>query len=278
MRRRAPWQGTGARGTGGAQFRRTGGTFGKQAFQVPRATPVGQWRFGGRGVASRARKPSAFLTKNSGELKGMDTDLTFAGPVIDTVNTSLSSSVLNLVEPGNGSFNRIGRKVFNKTVRLKGMVQFKYADVTTTENLVGACMRMIVVWDKQPTGTQPQFDAICGRTSQDGTETSDVFDNLRYDNTARFQILREVMFTGNPTANPAPTAGTENAVVLRFPFDEFIDLKNRTTVFSGDSDPVTIADISSGALYVYWRANAAVNNQLDWEVETESHARLRFTS
>ncbi len=275
MRRRAPWQGQG----GPAQrVRKTGFVAGggKLAYQVPGITRVGG-RWGGRGVASRNRPP-AFLTKNSGELKGMDTNLAITGPIIATVSTNADSFVLNAVEPGNGSYNRIGRKIFNKTVRLKGIATYTYADATTTEDLQGGVLRMIVVWDKQPTGVLPNYDAIVGRTDQGGIETSDVLDNLRYDNTARFQILRDTVIACNPMVNPAPTAGTGNRVFMRYPFDEFIDLKNRTTVFSGDSDPVTIADISSGGLYVYWRAQTSTNNIEDFAIDAESSSRLRFTS
>jgi len=223
-------------------------------------------------------KPRAAPNKDSGELKGVDTSLAIGGPVIATVTTNADATLLNGVQPGAGSFNRIGRKIFNKSIRLKGICTYTYADETTTESLHGAILRMMVVWDKQPSGTLPTLDEIIGRTSQTGTETSDMMDNLKYDNTERFQILRDVMKTANPAANPPPTAGTEGQIQQRYAFDEFIDLKNRTTVFSGDSNPATIADISSGGLYVYWRANVSTADQIDWSVNGESQARLRFTS
>ncbi len=245
-------------------------------FAGARATG-GAARFGRRIGFAPAVSQKA-LTKNSGELKGMDTDIVIAGPVISTVSTNADSFVLNLVEPGNGSYNRIGRKIFNKTVRIKGSASYAYADIATTESLSGGYMRMLVVWDKQPSGVLPILNLIIGRTSQDGTETSDMLDSLRFDNTARFSILRDTTIVCNPNSAPPPTGGTENKVYNKYFFDEFIDLKNRTTVFSGDSDPVTIADISSGALYVYSRSNAAVDEKIDWVVEAETSARLRFTS
>lgn len=69
-------------------------------------------------------------------------------------------------------------------------------------------------------------------------------------------------------------------LVLTVPVDEFIDLKSRTSIYSGDSDPVTIADISSGALYLYARAvySTAANPTDKWAIESPDFVcRLRFT-
>ncbi len=267
------WGGGGAGSFWGVKSRAMGG--GRRKVSMP--VPFTQFRRGpaGRGVASRARPP-AFLTKNSGELKGMDTNMTLAGPVIATTTTNTDSFTLNLVEPGNGSYNRIGRKIFNKTLRISGGLAYQTDQDPTTGNASGATLRMVVVWDKQPSGTLPVFSEIFGRTSQDGTETTSVFDNLRFDNTARFQVLRDKYIDGQP--NTGGDAGTANLMAYHYYCDEFIDLKNRTTVFSGDSDPVTIADISSGALYVFFRADGATADVRDWSVESSMSARLRFTS
>ncbi len=238
-----------------------------------------QWQRGtrGRGVAG-FNKPAvaAALQKNSGELKGMDTTLTIAGPVITTTTTNADSFTLNLIEPGNGSYNRIGRKAFMKSVRISGNALYQGDADPTTGNANGGILRMVLVWDKQPSGTLPTYDVIFGRTSQDGTESSGIYDHLRYDNTARFQVLKDCYL--NAPANMGGGTGTTNIQGNLVYFDEFIDLKNRTTVFSGDSDPVTIADISSGALYLYFRASESAMNVRDWSVSAKSMSRLRFTS
>ncbi len=216
------------------------------------------------------------LQKNSGELKGMDTTLTIAGPVITTTSTNADSFVLNLVEPGNGSFNRIGRKTFAKSVRISGALLYQYNADPTTGSASASTLRMVVVWDKQPSGTLPTFDTMFGRTSQDGTEATSILDNLRYDNTDRFQVVRDCKFVVNPAAGDG--GGTANVYTNRVLVDEFIDLKNRTTVFSGDSDPITIADISSGGLYVFFRSEIGSANVSDWAVGGTVHSRFRFTS
>ncbi len=224
----------------------------------------------------RPQSVNRALQKNSGELKGMDTTLTIAGPIIATTNTNADSFVLNLIEPGNGSFNRIGRKTFAKSLRISGHMVYIYNADPTTGDTTGVPVRMVVVWDKQPSGTLPTFDVIFGRTSQDGTEATSVLDNLRYDNMGRFQVLRDCKFEPKPMVGDG--GGSANLCVNPFLVDEFIDLKNRETVFSGDSDPITIADISSGGLYVYFRATGSTNQVIDWAVSGTMSSRLRFTS
>lgn len=209
------------------------------------------------------------LIKDSGEKKGMDTILDL-DPVLATTNTNGSSFTLNLVEPGNGSYNRVGRKIYNKSARLTGLFQCQQDTNASTQD-VGQNIRMVVVWDKQPSGTLPTWDAIFGITTQDGTEQSSVFAPPRYDNMARFQVLRDKIITMNPM-NPNPTNGT----FYKYHFDEYIKLGNRTTVYSGQSSPCTIADISSGALYVYFRSelNTALTNEMNL---TNSHCRFRYS-
>lgn len=215
------------------------------------------------------------LLKSAGELKGVDTALTLS-PIISTTSTNASSFTLNLIQAGNGSWNRVGRKVSLQSIRIRATFLHQYAPVTTTTSLVGNSVRMVVVWDKQPSsGSVPTFDQIFGRTVQDGTESCLFMDSLRYDNTERFRVLRDkVMDT--PINATTTVAGTGNLILNYYSCDEFIPLKGLTTVFSGQSSPMTITDISSGALYVFFRAqnNVATTNLIS--VEDDSFARLRY--
>lgn len=218
------------------------------------------------------QKQIQFLQKNSGEKKGVDRSLAVA--VVGTVNTNASATVLNAVTPGVGSFNRTGRKIFNKSIRLKGVIDAQFTPAATTADITGLVLRMVVVWDKQPATVLPEFDDIFGDTAQNGTESTNVLSLPKYDQMNRFQILRDKCWSLNP-----PTfisGGTSNEYIVRECFDEYIKLGNRTTVFSGQTDPSTIADIASGGLYVYWRAtnDAAV---AEVNISGISTARLRYT-
>ena len=215
--------------------------------------------------------PRAVVYRTSGELKGVDTSLALS-PVTSTTNTNDSMFVLNLVQQGAGSWNRVGRKLSLYSLRLTGALQFNSSPGATTGNVTDSLCRMVVVFDKQPSGQSvPKFDDIFGITVQAGTESSTIVAPLRYDNTDRFRVLRDRIFQGN-TDFFNSAGGTTDQIRQQIPFDEFIKLGLKETVFSGQSDPMTIADISSGALYVYFRA---FNNSTEtyFDVSAQSLAR-----
>jgi len=220
---------------------------------------------GGAAIMDRIRK-------SSGEKKGVDTPMVgFFLPETTTDNTGIF--VINLVAPGNGSWNRVGRKIYNKSVRIKGNFNAQVSEVTGTVG--GNVARMVVVWDKQPSGAAiPSFDTVFGKTAQDGTESTTFLDPVKYDNMDRFSVLKDCVmnFTSEIVTNPI----TGIAVQLQT-FDEFIKLGGREVVFLGQTAPMTIADISTGALYVYFRAAAADNDVNDLSIDSLSFARLRYT-
>jgi len=187
------------------------------------------------------------------EVKGMDTTMILS-PIISTTSTNASSFVMNLIQQGAGSWNRIGRKVSLKSLRLCGVLEWTYAPLATSGSLVDNYVRMVVVWDKQPSGGSiPTFDEVFGITTQDGTEAGAILAPIKYDNMERFSVLRDKRYDFDVEAYNSAT-GTTNSVLQCEHIDEYIDLKGRATIFSGQSNPMTIADISTGGLYVYFRA------------------------
>lgn len=218
------------------------------------------------------------------ELKGMDT-LVNPGPVTNVLTNNTDMHVLNLIEQGSGSWNRVGRTVRNKSLRLKGtaLCTINSPPGTTAPygELVSNTMRMIVVWDKQPSGTLPTFNTIFGYTEQDGTESVQLHSGLRYDNTGRFSVLLNKVLDANAQA----TLGTSNLSAnpyqqLAYSFDHFIKLAGRETVYSGQSSPMTIADISTGALYVIFRSRLegtvpGTSATAQWTINS-GESRLRY--
>jgi len=230
--------------------------------------PRSRQPIGGAMIAARAR--AAIMDK-----KGMDTDIGLS-PVIATTNTNASSFTLNLIQQGAGSWNRVGRKAHLKSVRLVGNYIFTYTPTAATGAGVSTFCRMVLVWDKQPaapTGAVPTFDAIFGITAQDGTESCpDITCPPRFDNMDRFRILRDELV---PLQAPGFSGtGTAPSTADSVPFDYYVRLNNLETVFSGQTAPMTIADISSGALYVFFRA---LNNSAQATVGVDGIARLRYT-
>lgn len=191
----------------------------------------------------------------AGETKGMDTDIS-TGAVVDTTNTNANIYVTNLIQQGAGSWNRVGRKIHASSLRIKGFVRFTMVPTVATGITILPSIRMIVVWDKQPSGSAiPAFDTIFGITDQSGTESCpDITCPPRYDNMDRFQVLRE--FFWNPPAMAIAATGTGPSNTIAVEVDEYIKLNRLESVYSGQSAPMTIADISTGALYVCIRQTA----------------------
>lgn len=240
-----------------------------------------RYNAGARSAARRALFSPAVrkaLQKDSGELRGMDTILYEAGPIVSTTTTNDSIHCVNLIETGNGSYNRVGRKAFLKSLRLKGCASHQSARNALDGDCTFSVLRMVVIWDKQPSGTLPVWQDVFGYTNQGGTEYSSTMANLRFDNTGRFSILKDVILQ----APPLEPGAEDNATIVQLvPYDIFINLKNKLSIFSGDSDPCTIADVSSGALYVAYRQvlYSSTSSPTDkWELSNAANtARLRFT-
>jgi len=227
-----------------------------------------------RAAAYKSARPSirAFPMSRGGDsLKGVDTLLSLS-PIIATTNTNGACFLLNGIAPGSGSFNRVGRKTSLKSLRIKGGITF-----TMTPTAAGVvnhnAVRMVIVWDKQPnSGSLPTFDTIFGYTLQDGTEASLTWAQPRYDNLERFQVLKDKAIDVQTEPAGVVTTGVVDQWVS---IDEYIGLGGRQTTFSGQSAPCTVADISTGALYVYFRAqnNAASATA---QVDADTVARLRY--
>jgi len=209
------------------------------------------------------------------EVKCVDMSIDIpTGSMVATTNTNVNMAPINCIQPGTGSWNRIGKRIKMKSVRWKMLITFS-ADTSG-----GFCknnsVRVALVYDKQPSsGAVPAFDQIFGSTNQNGTEaTYNVFDNLRVDNTDRFTVIKDDVYTSN-NQNVVPTSETPASVSeYQVYVDTFVKLKDLDTVFSGQSNPCTIADISSGAMYLIFRAEEQLTN--NQTAISRSCLRLRY--
>jgi len=237
--------------------------------------------YGGKSQSSkRVRKRSPVAQRRSGpyhprpmlEKKGLDTDVSYT-PIISTTNTNGGIFPLNLIQPGTGSWNRVGRKVHLQSIRvvgvLYGSIRPDGAGVIRNNNV-----RLILVWDKQPSGGAiPTFDNVFGVTDQVGAESCpDYTCPPRYDNMNRFKVLKDWNLDLKAEfINPTGATPDYKPIAM---IDTYVKLKGLETVFSGQSNPCTIADISSGALYLIQRAHTnAASISL---VESNLITRLRY--
>lgn len=224
-------------------------------------------------VISRTSIPRALPMRRAirQEVKGMDTPITEAA-VTNVLTGNSDIYVLNLIQQGAGSWNRVGRTACLKSIRLRGVLEcaIRHFSQVMSSNM----MRMVLVWDKNPnSGSIPNFNTIFGNTYQDGTETVSLMSPLRYDNMGRFSVLMDKTYEAEAEAFGNTTGDT---VTVTHQFDHFIKLGNRTTNFSGQSSPATIADISSGALYLVYRSLYDSASSTSWAIPN-GQARLRYT-
>jgi len=223
-----------------------------------------------RSARPRYVGPQRSFGRSTGELKGVDTLLALS-PVINTTGTNASSFTLNLITPGTASYNRVGRKAQLKSVRIKGSYNFSMTPSAAGVVPGNAC-RMVLVWDKQTNGAVPVWSDIFGYTLQDATEASTVDAQPKFDNMARFQILKDVTIdTLTVAGNVVSTAVVDQQIH----FDYYVPLNGKETTYSGQNSPCTIADISTGALYVFFRAQTNGSSNIV-SVDADSTARLRY--
>lgn len=206
------------------------------------------------------------------EKKGLDTVIDYDAIVATTTDNSFTT-VLNLVPPGTGSWNRIGKRINPTSVRIRGFLNYQENSDITAGSFVGTMVRLVVVYDKQPSGNAiPSFDDIFGYTEQDGTESSIAFSGVKFDNTDRFRVLKDDFIDINPSA--MVHGGTTNRNNIIMYYDQFINLPNTPSVYSGQSATQTISDISTGAIYFIARRE---NTSLGGTLYFDGLARLRYT-
>ena len=144
---------------------------------------------------SRQRLPSNALRmvesriQSQKEKKTMDLPIDPSGfLVVATTNTNEGIIPLNLIDQGTDLQNRIGKKAFIKSVKLRisGLCE-TIGSGTINNNTLRVC----VVKDRQPEGVVPSFETIFSSVDQGGNVTSDVFD---YQNPVEFQRFQHAFY------------------------------------------------------------------------------------
>lgn len=158
------------------------------------------------------------------------------------------ASLLNGVQTGAGYFNRVGSRIEMKNLHIRGDL---YYALTTLQDVV----RMIVVYDRQPTGALPAITTLLQSRDQTGAVSNDGVSEINLDSRLRYSIIRDVeVFIPSATVTAGVvTNGPQHVNDTKcFNINEFIPLKGLTTMYNSTANPVTIANIATGALYVYF--------------------------
>lgn len=188
--------------------------------------------------------PAAF-TSLGAEIKAID--IPSASYLFRVPATASNIILLNGIQTGTGFFNRVGSKVEMKNLHVRGYI----LNSATATISMG---RILIVYDRQPTPAAglPVISDILQTRDQTGAATTAGSSEINLDNRDRFAILRDYEVYLPPVTNTAGVLtngpqfdyeGESMAVNI------FLKLKGLTTHFKSTSNPTTITDIATGALY-----------------------------
>jgi len=231
------------------------------------------------------------------ELKRMDT----VGLVVPSeLNESSGQSfvLLNGIQAGSGTFQRLGRKVNMKSLAVKCHWQPNINPLNEDMDFPDYTCRFMIIYDREAEENITFGDVIqnvdeTGVPSIEPTAFPNIF------NKERFLILRDKAFSfpagtvvRNGTTNKIVSAVTaadttnlsERAQIMcdkstgdAVIWQEYIKLKGLEATYKSTSNPMTIANFQTGALYIVLWADISLSgptNEIPWMLRFD--ARTSF--
>lgn len=188
-------------------------------------------------------------------------------------NSTGSVIALNLIQVGSSMFNRIGRKIEMRSLRLTGSIDTLTVTRATVSPDLG---KIMIVYDRQTNGALPAITDIVQDTDQTGVNQTGPRSGINMNNRERFVKIVDIIMT---LPQATATAGVLTNVYpndLSNPhrFDVFRQLRGLTTHYGADSNPAVIGDIRTGGLYIVAFAQQGAGTELyssNWSV------RLKYT-
>lgn len=218
--------------------------------QVMAATQRAQQIRSMRSFVPRSMPPAAFQAFGA-EIKAID--IAAAQQLFRNPGTASNIILLNGIQTGAAFFNRVGSRVEMKNLHIRGPIQ-NFATATA------GSLRLLVVYDRQPTGSLPVISDILQTRDQTGTATTAGQSEINLDNRDRFVIVRDLTFYSPSVTNTAGVLtngpqfpGNDDQ---QWDMNVFTKLKGLTTHYKSSSNPTTIADIATGALYACFVCSA----------------------
>lgn len=170
------------------------------------------------------------------------------------VNTTGTFTLLAVPVLGSDFTQRIGRKITLRTVYIKGRVVTEAS--TAGPALIAASQhcRMIVFVDMQPNGAAPAVtDLLVSATPAS---------QLNLNNRDRFKIIRDKEFVLDPYIVSFTATTAYASAPNQVKFCKVFKKINVETIFNATNGG-TIADITSGALYMFWIGSNAAGTNTD---------------
>lgn len=182
------------------------------------------------------------------------------------VNTTGSFTLLHVPVLGTDYTNRVGRKTMQRSIGIKGRIQTEASNGLPANTSVAAQQaRMIIFMDMQPNGAAPAVGDLLN--------SADPASQLNLNNRDRFRIIRDKMYSFGPyyTVSTATQAqgfvgGNQVATIKLYKKCKI------ETIFNGTNGG-TIADITSGAVYMFWIGSAAAGTNSDCNAVVSTRVR-----
>lgn len=211
----------------------------------------------------------AILRSSTSEIKTVDVQKTTS-----VISTTSTFTLLNGVQEGSAFYNRIGRKICMKSIRVSGSLQISGLGGNVPEYL-----RVLIVYDRQTNGAFPVIsDILANYDNAGGTNAAGdtALAGLNMNNSERFYVLRDTRYY---IANAEEGTGESNAVASivdyqnKGNYDEYVKLGDLETTFKATTNPAVVGNIATGGLYLVTIGTVAVGTAgygLVW------NSRLRF--
>lgn len=172
------------------------------------------------------------------------------------VNSTGTFLLLACPTPGTDMNGRIGRKIVLKSLYVRGFVCTESSRNTSIDDVIvpSTHCRMIIFVDCQPNGAAPAVTDLL----VEATTSS----QLNLNNRDRFKVLCDKQYAFDPLYfNNNATFAMASASRQIYNVKKYKKL-NIETIFNAGSAG-TIADITSGALYMFWLGNQSAIGGID---------------
>lgn len=186
---------------------------------------------------------------NNIELKVQDIDT-----ATYQVNTTGSFTLLAIPVLGSDFNARVGRKIILKSFYIKGRVQSEVSTSLAITTVTPQHYRMIVFVDYQPNGAAPAVtDLLVSATPAS---------HLNLNNRDRFKVLADKEWVVDPWLASNTATQSYASTVNQVKFVKKFKRINEECIFNGTNGG-SIADITSGALFMFWIGSNAAGTNTD---------------
>lgn len=195
-----------------------------------------------------------------------------AYPLTLATATNANIVLINIVQEGVAEYQRASRNIEMASVHINGLIE-PNATAQTGSDFV----QWAIIYDRQPSNAAalPIYSTLFVDNGPTGTAASNSFASFNLDNKDRFVILRNKRIC---LPSSTAVAGTNPSQILSVNpmaicINEFVNLKGLVARYASTSNPITVTNVSTGALYLVTQGRYASGAQ-GWSLQAS--LRLKY--